>query len=190
MTVEAPTPSPPPGSDDPARSLGEELRLLDAALARLDDQLRSLTEAAAAAPAGGSRWSPRMHAEHAAKAAELSLRAAEKILDRAGDLLPGDAPRGAGARILRSGRIPRGVAEAPEPTRPTEDVHPVAAAAAIDAARARLAGLLARIAADPGTEAAAKRACIPHFALGPFDAAEWCAFARIHLEHHAGIAGL
>lgn len=130
-----------------------------------------------------SKWSPRMHVDHAALATLSIFRAVERIL--AGDprCLPPGPPSPKAAAILTARYIPRGVAEAPDPMRPAPDVTHAAARDHLVAMQAGLDALAQR--SDALRKATTRLA---HFELGPMTPAEWIQFARIHFDHHAAIA--
>ena len=109
--------------------------------------------------------------------------AARRLARDAGRLVrePGDRKDEALA-ILRTGTVPRGVAEAPRFVTPPANID-------LDLARQLLAEVSearTALAADLDALRAAPRA-IPHQALGDLTGPEWVRFAHIHTNHHLAI---
>lgn len=132
---------------------------------------------------GVSAWSALQHVDHAARATQSALSQVGRILAGDDACLPPGPLSPAAEAILRSESIPRGVAEAPRPTRPDPAPAPADVARRLGDLRAALRSADARAA-----EVAAAVGRLPHFALGPMTAAEWIRFARVHVEHHVRIA--
>ncbi|MEM8883064.1 MAG: DinB family protein [Planctomycetota bacterium] len=121
-------------------------------------------------------WNAAQHLEHLSIAAVRSLKAVHVIQAGQGETREGKADV-IGRRILRSGRIPAG-AEAPQPTRPTEEGD-------LDRARANLATCRGWLAELPPTGLA--DGAMPHPLLGLFDGNEWLRFVAVHTRHHLAL---
>ncbi len=164
---------------DPERSLAR----LDAALARVERLVLLPERVLFRAHPAVSGWTLAQHLFHVSLANELSLKNALALADRSGALIrPCGAPRPEAEDVLRRGRIPRGVAQAPRFVRPPPNL--TVATLRDFAAASRRASELVRprvheLAAAPG--------CIPHQLLGDLDACTWLRFARLHTAHHLRI---
>lgn len=161
----------PPAAE--SEDLGPELALL-----------RRYLEAEAGRPTMPriTGWSRDQHLDHV-------LRVLRNILKAVALLVTGDDPRilddgeptAAGRRILASGTIPRGRADAPETTLPAEpgltDLQTL-----FDDVAARHERLVPHLPALPSLPGR-----LPHPVLGPFSATQWMRFAKIHTRHHLAI---
>jgi hypothetical protein len=131
---------------------------------------------------GISAWSVAQHLDHLARAQRGCVAAAEHILARKpGTDLEG-RPTEQGLEILRSGRIPRGMGEAPERARPAEQPDRNEIRRLLQDAQRGAAAIEARAAELPRATGR-----VSHHDLGPFSALEWLRFAEIHNRHHLAI---
>lgn len=127
-----------------------------------------------------SDWSAGEHSFHLILACDLSLRNAMSLTRDKGQLIRDPEDRQADAiDILRRGRFPRGVAQAPRfvqpPTRIDLDLLRTLTGE-VQEARSALANDLAALERAPRA--------IPHQLLGDLNACEWVRFAHIHSAHH------
>jgi len=129
-----------------------------------------------------SGWSAEQHLAHVALANELVLRNLKSLaLGRGALIVEGGEPKPGVRAILESGRLPRGVAQAPRMVRPPESIERALMLQWLEDGRRELASL------DPRTIVAG-RLRVPHQQLGPLDAQEWMRFAVAHTRHHLVIA--
>jgi hypothetical protein len=127
-----------------------------------------------------SAWSVGQQLIHTALVASSLALAIRRILRGGGD--PGGAISDAGTGILESGVIPRGVGDAPAPSRHDESPSAEEISGAVEKARGKWDALLTQ---TDGLCAATDR--IPHPALGPMTAVEWVRFQAVHAAHHLKI---
>ncbi|MGA1487643.1 MAG: DinB family protein [Planctomycetota bacterium] len=173
---------PRPPSDPPPRDAGGPQRDLAALLQELA-RIRSIPGELLSTPGGptADHWTVGGHLEHLLRAAELNLRAIERI--RGGrDDGPTSPLLAEGREILERGRIPRGASTSPRAVEPSATVDRARIEALLDGQLDRwgsLAGVLHELEAAEGR--------IPHPILGAFRAVDWLRFARIHTTHHREI---
>ena len=130
-----------------------------------------------------SGWSVGQQVEHTLRSMRRMFAAVRLLLD--GDdqrIRSAGTPNAAGQRVLRTGRIERGTAQAPEYVLPGPGPDP-------DGLRPLHARLVRMIDTFPAHRAAilAAPGVVPHPLLGDFDAASWVHLARVHTEHHLAI---
>lgn len=128
-----------------------------------------------------SDWSPAQHLYHIWRANASMLKAARLLASGRVDAEPARLSD-AGRRVLREGRLPRGVAEAPEAVRPPD---------APDRELLRETALRSREKLDAVADASAEireaDGGLEHPAWGVLTAPQWVRAARIHSEHHGAI---
>lgn len=130
-----------------------------------------------------SGWSVGQQVEHTLRSMRRMFAAIRLLLEGGDDRIRTHGePNVAGVRVLRSGRIERGIAQAPEYVQPgpgpdSEGLRPL---------HARLARMVAEL---PARYPDIRRATgvVPHPLLGDFDARNWLALARVHTAHHLEI---
>jgi hypothetical protein len=129
-----------------------------------------------------SGWNAEQHLAHVALANELVLRNLKSLaLGRGALLVEGGEPRTGVRAMLESGRLPRGVAQAPRMVRPPEAIERELMLQWLADGRRELAAL------DPRTVVPGNLR-VPHQLLGPLDAVEWLRFGVVHTRHHLVIA--
>ena len=157
-------------------------------MARLDEQLERLEALTGHGPETWGRhdpavsgWSVGRQVEHTLKSIVRMLAAVRDIRDGK-PAAPDGSPRAIGRVLLAAGRIPRGRAESPEAVVPDEAPDVATSQALLakaQALRAELAPGIDEVDTWAGT--------IPHPMLGPFTAAHWVRFVRVHTDHHLAI---
>jgi hypothetical protein len=163
---------------DPGADLPELTDALDA-FARLLAERGDGGEAVAADVSG---WSVAQHGYHTFLAAGLALRNVAQLVAGEGMLIRHDAEPSELFPQLVAGGFPEGT-QAPRMVVPPAAVDPELLQQEIDGARAaarETAGILDAIDGASGR--------IPHQLLGALTAGEWLRFARMHTQHHLGIA--
>lgn len=164
---------------DPERSLAR----LDALVARVEELVQLAEPVLFRAHPAISGWTLAQHLFHVSLANELSLKNALALADRRGALIrPCGALAPEAADVLRRGRIPRGVAQAPRFVRPPPNLTCAALRDFAAASRRALELVRPRV-----SELASAPGCIPHQILGDLDACGWLRFARLHTAHHLRI---
>lgn len=150
-------------------------RFYDATHDRLDDA--ALFEAVPSV----STWTPAQHLYHIWRANASMLKAARLL---AAGALDGETPdlSDIGEQILRSGSIPRGVADAPDNVRPPDELDRDALEDAWSRSHAKLDSI-----ADDVDAIATATGGLSHPAWGTLTAAQWVRAARVHSDHHAAI---
>lgn len=165
-----------------------ELKTLDAQLSQVAEALARPKERLTQAVEAISGWSQAQHIDHLTLAMDLNFRAVRQLIlgSEAETSLPEPSEpvplHPMAERMFRSGKIPRGAAEAPERVVPqeTSEIHIVQARVKELAQEARsLRVLSAQLLELPGA--------IPHPILGPFSANDWVRFASVHTAHHLSI---
>lgn len=128
-----------------------------------------------------SAWSPAQHLFHIWRANASMLKAARLLAVGAVD---SEAPdlSDVGAQVLRSGTMPRGVADAPDNVRPPDELDRDALEDAWSRSRAKLDSL-----ADDVDAVNASTGGLSHPAWGTLTATQWVRAARVHSDHHAAI---
>lgn len=128
-----------------------------------------------------SAWSIAEHLFHVALSNELGLRNVRALLEGTNRRIKSfEELSELGQGVLKSGRYPRGKAEAPRMVRPPARVDLGILKELIEANLRDLAPLepeLARIQSE--------QRCIPHQGLGDLAPVEWLRFMRAHSWHHA-----
>jgi len=140
------------------------------------------TEQRLLAPADSvSRWSAAKHLFHVALSNELGLRNVQALLRDQGRLIKEfEELSELGQGVLRTGRYPRGVAQAPRMVTPPERLDLSILEQLVESNLADLDAL------QPDLERAqAIEACISHQQLGDLRPREWLRFMRAHSWHHA-----
>lgn len=139
----------------------------------------------------GSAWTIGQHAQHVLLALDHTGRAldllgagADERIQRALPERRSDdyAPPAVVERLLGSGRIPRGEAEAPPHVVPDDHVSTVRAAELFREQRNGWRGRNPRLAG-----CGAWSGWLPHPILGPLSARQWVRFAFVHTRHHREI---
>jgi hypothetical protein len=158
---------------------------LDADLALIPEQFDALSEELEAGDLDRqadavSAWTVGQQLIHTALVATSLALAIRRILGGGGSRDGSITEPGTG--ILTSGEIPRGVGDAPEPSRRAETPAADEIAGAIEKARAKWSAISPR---TDDMRAAADR--LPHPALGPMTAVEWVRFQAVHAAHHLKI---
>lgn len=128
-----------------------------------------------------SSWSPAQHLYHIWRANASMLKAARLLALEAVDA---ESPSlsDVGASMLRSGRIPRGVADAPDAMKPPADLDRDALTSTWDRSYAKLNAV-----ADDADALDAATGGLSHPAWGTLTASQWVRAARVHSDHHFGI---
>ncbi len=161
----------------------ESLKAIGAQLTELEGLLDRPREELSATRPEVSGWSPGEHLFHMILACELSLKNAEALARDEGRLVREPAERSAeGLDVLREGRIPRGVAQAPRFVQPPKRIDFDLLVTLLGDVRNAHGAL----AADPDRLRQAPRT-VPHQLLGDLSCAEWLRFAQVHTDHHLAI---
>ena len=151
----------------------KEVRASLAEIAAQIDGLRELIPQMRTTDPQVSDWSVGMHIHHCA----LSMAGiAQRLIDCESPSPPG-RPNLTRSVILRTGKIPRGVAQAPEVAWPSSDLSATTIAEKLDEAEA----LLDRL--PPVSE----RAWFQHFGLGVLKKKAAVRFISVHNAHHLSI---
>lgn len=134
-----------------------------------------------AAPAV-SAWTPAQHLYHLARTNASMLKAA-LLLARGEADAKAPALKPAGRRILQTGTIPRGVADAPDFVRPPESCDDETLRETVDRSRQKFDAVL-----KCGDALAGAEGGLTHPLWGTLTAPQWVRAARIHAQHHLQIA--
>ena len=127
-----------------------------------------------------SGWSVAEHCHHSAIVSGSIATVVRGLLRGKGE--EGPPPDQVALDILASGRIPRGVGEAPEGMHPEEHAESRTIQAVVRKSRGKWESLLEH---TEDIDACTLR--LPHHSLGRFTAAEWVRFASTHTDHHLRI---
>jgi hypothetical protein len=130
-----------------------------------------------------SGWSAGHHLFHIALANELAFRNVRMLVERRGRFIVHEGgPSLLGFLTLTSGRIPRGVGQAPRAVSPPPRPDP-------EVVRDTFAGNLSSLAewAPRVEEVVDAPGGVPHGDLGVLSAARWLRFAQLHGHHHLRI---
>lgn len=130
-----------------------------------------------------SGWSVGQQVEHTLRSMRRMFAAVRLLLDGGDQRIRANGePNAAGVRVLRSQRIERGIAQAPEYVQPGPGPDP-------DGLRPLLARLRRMVEDLPIRYPEIRRATgvVPHPLLGDFDARNWLTLARVHTAHHLAI---
>jgi hypothetical protein len=127
-----------------------------------------------------SEWSVAEHCHHSALVSGSIATAVRGLLRGRGE----DGPPASSdtEAILKAGRIPRGVGDAPAVFRPDAHAESRTIQATVRKSRSRWEALLGQI---DEIDACVLR--LPHHHLGLLTAAEWMRFAATHTDHHLRI---
>ena len=128
-----------------------------------------------------SDWSPAQHLYHIWRANASMLKAARLLASGRIDAEPARLSD-TGRRVLREGRLPRGVAEAPEAVRPPDAPDRELLRETARRSREKLDAV-----ADASAEIREADGGLEHPAWGVLTAPQWVRAARIHSEHHGAI---
>jgi len=128
-----------------------------------------------------SDWSPAQHLYHIWRANASMLKAARVL---AAGRVDTETPNltEQGRWVLQNGRLPRGVAEAPDAVRPPETLDRPSLREMLERSLQKLADVESASAAVGSAEGG-----LEHPAWGVLTAAQWVRAARVHSEHHAAI---
>jgi hypothetical protein len=169
-----------------ARGLELALRAIGRANARVRTMLERPEDELRRRVPEVSGWSVVEHLFHLSLANDLSLGHVVSLVSGKGMLVRAEGnPSDEAAAVLRRGRIPRGVAQAPRFVRPPEPAQ--LDLGVLRDIVAEVDARIAEIAAQP-VRVLAARGFVPHQLLGDLDAAGWLRFARVHAAHHLVIA--
>lgn len=127
-----------------------------------------------------SGWSVAEHCHHAAIVSGSIATVVRGLLHGRGE--EGPPPEQVALDILASGRIPRGLGQAPEGMVPEEHAEARTVQAVVRKSRGKWEPLLGHT-----EEIDACPLRFPHHSLGLFTAAEWVRFAATHTDHHLRI---
>lgn len=133
-----------------------------------------------AAPAV-SGWTPAQHLYHLSRTNASMLKAALQLARGEADAEP-PALKPAGRRILQTGTIPRGVADAPDLVRPPESLDDEALRETVDRSRQKFDAVL-----EAGRALADAEGGLTHPLWGTLTAPQWVGAARVHAQHHLQI---
>ncbi len=137
------------------------------------DELRGLIPQRDAAAADVSGWSVGMHVHHCG----LTMSAITGTLIACDDNVPARSLGPGAALILRMGKLPRGVAQAPDVAMPSRDASARVLQETLDKSEARLDRL-------PPVD---DRCRFRHFALGVLAKRDAVRFMSVHNAHHLKI---
>ncbi|PEN13570.1 hypothetical protein CRI94_09675 [Longibacter salinarum] len=130
-----------------------------------------------------SDWSPAQHLYHILGSTAMMMKAATLLAKGA---VKGDEPRltKAGRTVLTTEIIPRGIAQAPDNTRPPEDLSEQT----LQESFARSAGKM-NTAIHAAKDGAPDDTGLEHPMWGVLTVPEWFRAANVHCRHHLDIIG-
>ena len=150
-------------------------------LKQIEDMLAHPPEKITQSSTGVSRWNIGQHHEHLALTGLVIMKVIGAPLVSPAPHIH-ESPNMQGGMVLLMGRIPRGVAQAPDYVMPSAQPDPVETKARLKQYLTEFSKLEPRL-----TELEQYEGRFPHPALGFFTIHEWLRLIEVHQRHHMEI---